>query len=67
MSEEELPYFHKFTDARGKIRRVFRRKGHKTVTIKGKRSSPEFQEVYQALLERGAPLTIGESRAKAGT
>jgi integrase len=67
MSEEELPYVHKFIDARGKVRRVFRRKGHKTVTLKGAPSSAEFQEAYQALLEKTGPKTIGQSRAKAGT
>jgi hypothetical protein len=67
MSEEELPYIHKFRDARGKIRRVFRRKGFKQVTIKNKPGTPEFDEVYHALKEQTAPKTIGQSRAKAGT
>jgi hypothetical protein len=67
MSEEELPYIHKFRDSRGKTRRVFRRNGHKQVTIKGEPHSVEFQETYQALLERTAPKTIGQSRGCADT
>ena len=51
-------------------RRVFRRKGHKTVTIKGVPGSSEFLEAYQALLEHTGgdpPSTIGNGNSAAGT
>jgi len=70
MAEVKLQFLHSFTDSRGKRRHVFRRKGHKTVTIKGAPGSTEFLEAYQALLEKtggNPPLTIGASKAKAGT
>jgi hypothetical protein len=61
------PYLHSFIDARGKKRHVFRRKGHKQVTVKGKFGSPEFIDNYRALVEQTAPKTIGQTRARAGT
>jgi integrase len=71
MAEIKLDYVNSFTDARGKRRHQFRRKGHKKVTIKGRPGSPEFMDHYHALLEQtGGPLSvaeIGASRTKAGT
>jgi integrase len=70
MADVKLPFLHSFKDARGKRRHVFRRKGHKTVTIKGAPGSSEFLEAYQALLEKTGgdpPATIGTSKAKSGT
>src|SRR5882757_528 len=71
MAEIKLDYVNSFTDARGKRRHQFRRKGHKRVTIKGRPGSPEFMDHYHALLEQtGGPLSvaeIGASRTKAGT
>jgi hypothetical protein len=71
MAEIKLDYVNTFYDARGKLRDQFRRKGHKRVTIKGRPGSPEFMDIYHALLEKtgGAmPVDdIGASRTKAGT
>ena len=70
MAEIRLEYVNSFIDARGKPRHVFRRKGHKRVTIKGKPGSQEFMDHYHELLERtgGTPSPqIGESKAKVGT
>ncbi|UGY03261.1 tyrosine-type recombinase/integrase [Bradyrhizobium quebecense] len=70
MADVPLAYLHSFIDARGKPRHVFRRKGHKQVTIKGAPGSPEFLETYNALIEKtgGAlSLKIGTSDAKAGS
>src|SRR3954470_466622 len=70
MAEIRLEYVNSFIDARGKRRHVFRRKGHKRVTIKGRPGSGEFMEQYHALLERtgGSPSPqIGTSKAKTGT
>ena len=70
MATFRLDFVHSFIDARGKLRHVFRRNGHKTVTIKGRPSSPEFMDEYHALLERTGgtlPQNIGASLNKEGT
>lgn len=70
MAEIRLEYVNSFIDGRGKRRHVFRRKGHKRVTLKGKPGSPEFMEDYHQLLEQtgGTPSPqIGASRAQTGT
>ncbi|WP_271592039.1 hypothetical protein [Bradyrhizobium sp. CCBAU 65884] len=70
MADVKLPFLHSFKDSRGKRRHVFRRKGHKTVSIKGSPGSSEFLEAYQALLEKTGddpPSTIGGSKAKSDT
>jgi integrase len=69
MAKLNLPHVNSFCDSRGKLRHMFRRKGHKRVTIKGKPGDAAFKEHYHALLEStGAALaTIGASRAQAGT
>jgi integrase/recombinase XerD len=64
---KDYPYLHSFIDARGKRRYVFRRKGHKQVTVRGKYGSPEFIDNYRALVDQTAPKTIGQNKAKAGT
>jgi integrase/recombinase XerD len=71
MADIKLDYVNSFYDARGKLRHIFRRKGHKKVTIKGRAGSPDFMDAYHALLDRtggAVPVAeIGASRAKAGT
>jgi integrase/recombinase XerD len=71
MAVIKLDYVNTFTDARGKRRHQFRRKGHKRITIKGRPGSPEFMDHYHELLEKtGGPLSVAEagaSRTKAGT
>jgi integrase/recombinase XerD len=70
MAEIKLEYVNTFTDSRGKRRHVFRRKGHKKVTLKGRPGSQEFMDHYHQLLEKtgGAmPSEIGASRTKAGS
>src|SRR5262245_24451878 len=63
----KLDYVHTFYDARGKLRHVFRCKGYKRVTIKGRPGMPEFMERYHALLNKTGGLDIGVSRLKAGS
>ena len=70
MATIKLDFVHTFIDARGKLRHVFRRKGHKQVTIKGRSGSPEFMAAYHALLEQtggSLPQDIGASINKEGT
>jgi len=67
----KLDYVNSYTDVRGKRRHQFRRKGHKKVMIPGRPGSPEFMEVYHALLEKtGGSMLVSEAganRTKAGT
>jgi hypothetical protein len=59
MADIKLDYLHSFIDARGKMRHVFRRRGHKQITIKGKPGTPEFLEAYNALLKNtGSPSPV---------
>jgi site-specific recombinase XerD len=69
MAKLNLPHVNSFFDSRGRLRHVFRRKGHKRITLKGKPGDAEFMEHYHALLESTgtALVTIGSSRAAAGT
>src|SRR5262245_58490527 len=64
---KDFPYVHDFIDARGNRRYVFRRKGFKTVTVKGKYKSAEFHRHYGELLAQTEPKTIGHGKAKSGT
>ena len=70
MAEFKLDYVNSFY-VRGKLKHLFRRNGHKRVTIPGRPGSPQFMDAYHALLDQtGGPLSganIGESRTKAGT
>jgi integrase len=69
MASIKLDFVHTFYDARGKLRHVFRRKGHKRITINGRPGSPEFMDAYHTLLASsgGALPVIGASRITAGT
>jgi len=67
MATFKLDYVHTFYDARGKLRHVFRRRGQKQVTIKGKPGTLEFMEAYHALLDQAGGLEIGATHVKAGT
>jgi integrase/recombinase XerD len=70
MAEIKLEYVNSFIDARGKPRHVFRRKGHRRVTIRGKPGSQEFMDHYHELVEETgghSSSQIGESKAKPGS
>jgi hypothetical protein len=65
-----LLYVNSFTDTRGKRRHIFRRKGHRRVTIKGQPGSAEFMDHYNALLDQTSGPSGGPPpgpRARAGT
>ena len=69
MATLKFPHVNTFYDSRGKLRHVFRRKGHKRITLKGRPGDQDFMQHYHALLEStGTALSeIGASRAGAGT
>jgi integrase/recombinase XerD len=62
-----LQYVNEYRDVRGKIRRYFRRPGHKLVPLPGLPGSDEFMRAYQAALVQSTPLEIGADRTQAGT
>jgi integrase len=55
-----------FIDRHGKARFYFRRAGFKSVALPGLPWSPQFMEVYEAVLS-GQPLQIGTRRSLPGT
>ena len=69
MATLKFPHVNTFYDSRGKLRHVFRRKGHKRITLKGRPGDQDFMQHYHALLEStGTALSeIGASRAQTGT
>lgn len=50
MTRIRIPYVKEYTDASGKVRRYFRRKGCKTVALPGAPGSPEFMAAYTAAM-----------------
>ena len=71
MARLTLQYVNSFYDARGKLRHVFRRKGHRRVSLPGQPGSVEFMEAYHALIEKTGgsliAIEIGASRTRTGT
>ena len=61
---KDFPYVHDFIDARGNRRYVFRRKGFKSVTIKGRYKSAEFHRHYGELLAQAEFKTIGRGQGR---
>lgn len=51
----DLPFVNEYADRHGKLRRYFRRKGHRTVPLPGEPGSKEFIGAYQAALEEEHP------------
>jgi integrase len=69
MTHVELPYIHAFRDRHGRMRRYFRRAGHKRVPLPGLPGSDEFMDAYRRALsgETAPPLPIGGSRSPSGS
>jgi integrase len=61
-----LKYLNEYRDVRGKIRRYFRRPGHKRIPLPGLPGSDEFMAAYQAA-SAGVAAPPGVSRTKPGT
>ena len=69
MRRPKMLYVQEFKDRHGKVRRYFRRAGHKPVPLPGLPGSTEFQEAYQAALDgiSGGKKEIGIDRSGPGT
>lgn len=63
-----LKFVHEFRDRHGKVRRYFRRPGHKRMPLPGLPGSEEFMAAYQMALEGlTAKPPIGAGRNKPGS
>lgn len=69
MASLHLQFVHSFYDSRQKLRHTFRRKGFKSVTIKGQVGSPDFMAAYHQLLDQtgGVVAEAGGGRLAAGS
>ena len=69
MARFKFPYVDEFRDRHGRVRRYFRRAGHRRVPLPGLPGSTEFMEAYQAALDDApdAKVEAGASRTKPGT
>jgi integrase len=69
MTAIRLKYVNAFRDRHGKLRYFFRRRGHKSVALKGMPGSAEFMAAYDAALSgQTAPrIEVGAARIKPGT
>lgn len=65
MARIRLDYVHEFRDRHGKIRRYFRKRGSKRVTLPGQPGSAEFMVAYQAALSDEAPRPPVETKRRA--
>ena len=61
-----LRYVNEYRDVRGKLRRYFRRPGHKRIPLPGLPGSDEFMSAYQAAVA-GVAAPLGINRTKPGT
>ena len=66
MTKLPLRYVNEYRDVRGKLRRYFRRPGHKRIPLPGLPGSDEFMAAYQAAVA-GVAAPLGINRTKPGT
>ena len=66
MTKLPLRYVNEYRDVRGKLRRYFRRPGHKRIPLPGLPGSDEFMAAYQAAVA-GVAAPPGINRTKPGT
>jgi hypothetical protein len=65
MSLVKLPHIQSFRNRHGKLVNYFRKRGCKTVRLRGVPGSPEFIRAYERALGNPEPIEIGARRAKA--
>src|ERR1700688_5324210 len=62
-----LPFVHSFRNRHGKLVHYFRKRGCKSVRLRGLPGSSEFMRAYEAAIGNVEPIVIGADRAKVGT
>jgi hypothetical protein len=65
MSLVKLPHIQSFRTRHGIMVHYFRKRGCKSIRLRGIIGSPEFMRAYEAALGNPEPIEIGASRAKA--
>jgi hypothetical protein len=56
MAVVRIPYVKVYTDRSGRVRRYFRKRGAKAVSLPGAPGSADFMAAYQAALGEPAPM-----------
>ena len=67
MGRIKLPHVNSFRNRHGTLVCYFRKRGCKSVRLRGLPGSPEFMRAYEAAIGNVEPMVIGASRSKAGT
>jgi integrase len=67
MTSVKLQFIHEFRDRHGKVRRYFRRPGHKLMPLPGLPGSAEFNRAYEEALAGASRVEIGIGRTRAGS
>jgi integrase len=67
MGRIKLPHVHGFRNRHGTLVHYFRKRGCKSVRLRGLPGSSEFMRAYEAALGNVEPIVIGADRAKVGT
>jgi integrase len=67
MGRIKLLHVHSFRNRHGTMVSYFRRRGHKSVRLRGIAGSAEFMRAYEAAIGNVEPMEIGASRSKVGT
>src|ERR1700688_309020 len=62
-----LPHVHGFRNRHGTLVHYFRKRGCKSVRLRGLPGSSEFMRAYEAAIGNAEPIVIGADRAKVGT
>jgi integrase len=67
MAHVKLQHVNSFRNRHGTMVHYFRKRGCKSVRLRGIPGSPEFMAAYAAALGDATPIVIGADRAKPGT
>jgi integrase len=67
MAHFKLQHVNSFRNRHGTLVHYFRKRGCKSVRLRGIPGSPEFMRAYEAAIGNAEPIVIGADRAKAGT
>jgi integrase len=67
MAHVKLQFVNSFRNRHGTLVHYFRKRGCKSIRLRGIPGSPEFMRAYEAAIGNAEPIVIGAERAKVGT
>jgi hypothetical protein len=67
MGRIKLPHVNSFRNRHGTLVSYFRKRGCKSVRLRGIPGSAEFMRAYEIAIGNVEPIVIGADRAKVGT